>query len=179
MRSRLIVKVMALVTLFTCTAPIHSATRSNEGFWVARDIVQGMSEADFFSFVKDQKLTVTYPLKDQLTKEVTVDGTSYWLVFCSNRLTYASWIVPDNAKLLKSIDQRVNKMGFRLSTFAPTSSYSDSTSTDLFQLRIRLTKPGMRYSVTYDVFEANSQITLEDTAYDDSLNCNLDPKTAR
>ena len=178
MRSRPIAKVMSLVTLLACTAPIHSATPSNDGFWVARDIVQGMSEADFFSFVKDQKLTVTYPLKDQLTKEVTVDGTSYWLDFCNNRLTYASWNVSDNAKLLKSIDQRVNKMGFRLSTFTPTSSYSDSISTDLYQLEIRLTKPGMRYSVTYDVFESNSQITLEDTDYDDSLNCNLDPKPA-
>lgn len=140
-------------------------------FWVSYGIQQGMTEAEFESVVAQQKLSVTYPIPNQDTKAVTIGDATYWLDFCDGRLTYASWFLDNNDELIKSMDERVNRQGFRLADFKVSSSYSDGLKKDLNQFSLRFEHPEKQFSVTYDQFSENGQVHVEDTNYDDTYNC--------
>lgn len=143
-------------------------------FWLPYGISQGMTEAEFDEKVAENKLTVSYPIGGD-TKSIKFDDTEYWLNFCNGKLTYASWTIDTNDELIKSMNERINEQGFTLANMTVASSYSDSRKTDDNTLRMRLVHPEKAYSVTYQLFSTNGQITLEDTAHDDSFGCEGDP----
>lgn len=167
-------KAALLLTALTATSA--DATQGGEpGFWVVRDIRQGMTEAAFNQAVVTSGWKVTAPF-GEITKGVVIDGTNYWLLFCEGRLTYASWLINDNSQLIQSMNARINNHGFRLSNFTVSSKYSDSEKRNLNEMRFKLQKPGASYSVTYFQYDTNSQISLEDSDFDDSLGCDRDRK---
>lgn len=173
MKARLhcLVGIFALFGLQPLSAAEGEVVAEGERFWVVREIRQGMSEADFLTFVDQHNLPVTTPLPDQDLRQVSVDGTDYWLVFCTGRLTYASWNLADNAKFIKSLDQRINNMGFKVVSISVSNEYSDSIEKELPQLVMRLEKVAASYSVTYTLFDENAQVVLEDSGFDESFGC--------
>lgn len=166
------VGMLAAATLVTSLPVVAQA---KEQFWVAREIRQGMTLAEFTSYVAVQNLTVSYPLKDGLTKSVTIDGQAYWLMFCNDRLSYASFLINSNEDFIKSVDSRVNGQGFKQTRFSVSNRYSDTTNTQLPELQFRLEKPVAAYSITYFLYKGNGQVALEDERYDDSYGCKAEP----
>ena len=132
-----------------------------------------MSESDFYAFAKQAGIEVTTPF-DKSVLLATIDNTKYWLTFCDGSLTYASWILPDNKTLHRSMDIWLNDAGFKLSEMRVSSNFNDRTSETVTLLALTLTKSEAPFSVTYHQFAENSQIMLEDVRYDQSYGCTLD-----
>lgn len=166
---------LAIVICLAGGTPVLAQPK--EQFWVARDIRQGMSFADFTASTQRQALVVSYPLNDTFTKSVTIDGQTYWLTFCNDRLAYASFLINSNEDFIKSVDSRVNGQGFRQTTFSVSNRYNDTTNTQIPELRFRLENASAAYSITYFLYKGNAQVVLEDERFDDSLGCRAEPET--
>ncbi|WP_057883972.1 hypothetical protein [Tsuneonella troitsensis] len=145
-------------------------------FWLLGGLHQGMTEDEFNAAVVSNKAVVTNPIPNSITKGVKIGGTDYWVMFCNGELTYASWILNNNDELLKSMSERVNQQGFKLSNYKVASGYNDAAKTDNNGLEMRFENPEREFSVTYNLFPGNGQITLQDSRYDDSFNCAKDAK---
>lgn len=150
------------------------AQADNSKFWVAGEIRQGMSEAQFEKYTADADLEVTKPFSSGMTKSVKVGENTYWLGFCDGLLSYASWTIDTNEKYLKSMNQRVNVEGFKLASFDVSSGYSDATNTDMNEMALRFEHNSRDYSVIYRQYGMNSQVTYEDSNHDDSHSCEGD-----
>lgn len=160
-----------LILALLSTPQTATAQQSNNGFWVARDVSQGMSESSFLAFAKQNDFEVTTPLPDKDTKSITIDGTNFWLTFCDGTLTNASWTLPDNTAFHRSLDKWINQQGFQLSKFEVSSKFDDRSNKSDTVLNLTLKKPESKYSVNFYQFAENSQIMLEDIRYDDFFGC--------
>jgi len=167
---------VALGLSVLATSSADATQGGQPGFWVVRDIRQGMTEAAFYQQVTAAGWKVSSPFNDA-TKGVSIDGTNYWLSFCEGKLIYASWLTESNDQFIESMNARINDQGFRLTEFLVSSKYSDSAKKKLNDIRIRLEKQGIRYSITYSLYGTNGQIALEDSDFDDSLGCDRDSRT--
>lgn len=174
MRIRRVIDVLSVAALLHSTAALPAVAVPSNGFWVARDIRQGLSEPDFRAFASKNNLEVKTPLPDKEVKAITIDGTEYWLVFCDGRLTYASWNINNNSAFIKSINQRLNNEGFEPSNLSASSYYNDREAKDSNQMTIKLVNQTAPYSITYNLFDDNGQVTMEDSGYDDSYGCQGD-----
>lgn len=163
--------ISALLTAALASSAV--AQKPWEKFWLPYGISQGITEAEFEEKAAQNKLTVSYPLGDE-TKSIKFDDTEYWLNFCNGKLTYASWLIDTNDELIKSMNERINEQGFTLANMTVQSSYSDARKKDDNTLEMRLVHPAKAYSVTYNLYSANGQITVEDIAHDDSYGCEGD-----
>ncbi|WP_394728163.1 hypothetical protein [Altererythrobacter sp. GH1-8] len=140
-------------------------------FWLSHGIHQGMTEAEFNEKAVEYNFKVEPLTAGDDTKVVKAGDTDYWLLFCDGKLTYASWTFDTNEELIKSLNERINKQGFRMANYEVSSQYNDATGQEFNQFTMRLDNPERAYSVTYVLFEANGQVTVEDTEYDDTHGC--------
>lgn len=154
-------------------SPVTQATAQKPWnlFWLSHGLHQGMSEAEFNQKAVEHQFSVKPLMPGSDTKSVKINDTEYWLLFCGGRLTYASWLLDNNDDLIKSLDERVNSQGFRLVEYKVKSSYNDATQTESNNFNMRYENPELAYSVTYDLFSINGQVTVEDSAYDDTYDC--------
>lgn len=165
--------LMILTTAFMLSTSDATAQPSGPGFWVARNVTQGMSESDFYAFAKQAGIEVTTPF-DKSILLATIDDTKYWLTFCDGSLTYASWILPDNKTFHRSMDKWINDSGFQLSEMRVSAEFNDRTNETTTKMALTLTRADAKFSVTYNQFAENSQIMLEDVRYDQTYGCTLD-----
>ena len=165
---------MLLPLLLFCSHQSINAQPANQGFWVTREVSQGMSESSFLAFAKQNGFEVTNPIAGSSTKSITVDETNYWLTFCDGSLTHASWNLPDNTAFHQSLDKWINDRGFRLDEFGVSSTFDERANKTNTDMKINFKKPGSKYSVTFYQFAENSQIVLEDVRYDAFFNCERD-----
>ena len=154
-----------------CFSTQAIAEKPWDKFWLSHGIHQGMSEDEFNQTASDNRFTIKPLPPDSATKIVKTAEKEYWLLFCDGRLTYASWIIDTNDELIKSLNERLNNQGFKLTSYKASSHYNDASSEEQNQFTMRLENPEREYSVTYDIFSRNGQVTVEDTAFDDTANC--------
>ena len=164
-------KKLALGCVLLASAAQAIAQKPWNLFWLSHGIHQGMSEAEFNQKAIEHQFSVKTPIPGSDVKSITLDETEYWLSFCEGTLIYASWLFKNNEELIKSLNERVNSQGFKLIEYNVNSTYNDATQTESNNFKMRFENPERAYSVTYDLFNANGQITLEDTAYDETYNC--------
>lgn len=167
--------LMVSLAVSLASGPVEAQPSSKEqGFVVYDQVMQGMSETAFVEYARQKGLEVTTPLPDTDAKSVKLGGTQYMLSFCGGRLTYASWLLDDNAAFIKSMDRRVSDLGFTIKAVSVASDYSDMSQKDVNTLTMKLERYGAPYSVTYTLFDNNGQVVVEDVGYDDSYGCEGD-----
>lgn len=162
-----------LLTAITGSIVASSANAQHPAdfFWINGEVVQGMTKAEFDAYTSANGIEVSNPLPtDDKVLGANVDGTSYWFVFCNDELTYASWMLASNDHFTKSIATNVG-LGFTMSDYSATSYFNDRVNKDISSLSFSFTHPEKRYSIKYDLFSENGQITLEDVRYDQSIGC--------
>lgn len=161
--------VLSCALLFASTQAM--AQKPWNLFWLSHGMHQGMTEAEFNEKAVEYKFTVKPLMAGSDTKIVKAGDTEYWLLFCDGKLTYASWIFDTNDEFIKSLDERVNSNDFKMTSYKVSSQYNDATAQESNQFTMHFENPERAYSVTYDLFSANAQVTVEDTAYDDTFDC--------
>lgn len=94
-------------------------------------------------------------------------GQRYSLEFCNDELSYASWVLPNNERFLRSFDQRTNKEGFDAFSINASVTHDDRRNSDSSVMNIHLYHPSgaKAFTITYHLFPDNAQIALRDSRY--------------
>lgn len=164
---------MLRIVLGAALILISSAANAREPFvvlgWADGNIVQGMPRGEVEALLvrNGHELTDGPPFGPTFVYE----DREYMLGFCDGVLTSASWLTSDNEQFLRSLSQRVNNEGFAVFRTSVSGQYNDRLNSDYYQLSIELSHPeGDRlYTISYDLYEVNGQITLRDSRY--GYNC--------